>query len=321
MSRVFDALKRAGEERKTAVEVSPDRKAAQADGILDKANERSQTTALTPREILNQESPQPKGNLDVTFPAHTNHNLRPRSWRERLENFLIGSRASRVTSHPLVSLEKNSPAAEQYKILREQIKKMRADSGARCLAVTSPVKRDGKTMVAVNLAAAMALDYEGKILLIDGDLRRPELHNYFGVDPSPGLGDFLAGTSNGNLKSYLRDTFISGFQIIPGGKASHFSSELLAQEKMRSLMEEIRARFPEHQIILDAPPVLSTPDPLVLGRLVDGIVVVVRAGKTPRDYLSKTVQALDSAKVMGVVLNGIKLGTSSKYYSYSTKNS
>jgi capsular exopolysaccharide synthesis family protein len=247
--------------------------------------------------------------------------LRPNPWRERLENILFGWSIGRFTSHPIVALEKDSPAAEQYKILREQVKKLRADTGARCLAVTSPIKSDGKTMVAANLAAAMALDYEGKILLIDCDLRRPEVHRYFGIQPSPGLGDYLSSSANGNLMSYVRDTSIPGFQIFPGGQSSHFSSELLAKEKMKILMQEIRTRFPEHQIILDAPPVLSTPDPLVLGKHVDGIIVVVRAGKTPRDCLSKTVQTLNPAKVLGIVLNGVELGISSKYYYYYNKDS
>jgi len=313
MSRVFDALNRAAEEKQEPVQRSENPSPAsngRIAGLEDASNGASQS-APDSDKTSNVERPR----------LSQSHDSWPRSWREKLENILFGWNTSQFQSRPLVALEKDSSVAEQYKILREQIKKLRADNGVRCLSVTSPVKRDGKTIVAVNLAAAMALDYEGKILLIDGDLRRPEIHHYFGIHSSPGLGDYLSSSANGNLMSYVRDTFIPGFQILPGGKSSHFSSELLAKEKMKTLMQELRERFPEHQIILDAPPVLSTPDPLVLGRHVDGIILVVRAGKTPRDYLVKAVQSLNSAKLLGIVLNGVDTRSSSKYYSYTYHSS
>jgi len=87
---------------------------------------------------------------------------------------------------------------------------------------------------------------------------------------------------------------------------------------MKHVMEEIRNEFPGHQIIIDSPPVLSTPDPIVIARQVDGVLMVVRAGKTPRDFLMKSLQSLNSSKIMGIVLNGADLGIASKYYYYSS---
>jgi protein-tyrosine kinase len=316
MSRVFDALSRAAEERQQPVQKD------------------ESVRWISAEKIPNREDPGPNGSSaaefsgpDGTAKLERSPNLQhgdqwSRSWRERLENILFAWKVSRYQSHPLLALEKGSAVAEQYKILREHVKKLRADTGARCLAVTSPVQRDGKTMVAVNLAAAMALDYEGKILLIDGDLRRPEVHRFFGVDPSPGLGEYLLSSGNGSLMSYLRKTSIPGLQIIPGGKPQKLSSELLARDKMKTLMQEIRVDFPEHQIIFDAPPVLSTPDPLVLGRHVDGILMVIRAGKTPREYLTNAIQSLNSTKILGLILNGVDPRSSSNYsyYSYHSSN-
>jgi Mrp family chromosome partitioning ATPase len=86
---------------------------------------------------------------------------------------------------------------------------------------------------------------------------------------------------------------------------------------MKQVMEAAWAEFPGYHIIIDSPPILSTPDPMVIARHVDGVLLVVRAGKTPRDYLTKALQTLNSNKVMGVVLNGAE-GISSKYYYYST---
>jgi capsular exopolysaccharide synthesis family protein len=243
-----------------------------------------------------------------------------KSWRERLEEWFFGWDLRRYNNYPIVALEKDSPAAEQYKILREQIKRLRAESGLRTFSVTSPVKRDGKTTVAVNLAAVLALDYEEKVLLIDGDLRAPGVHRYFNVSTSPGLADYLSSSSLRGIKSYVQETFLSSLKILPAGKPSDLASELLAKEKMKHVLEEIWTEFPGHQIIIDCPPVLSTPDPLVLARQVDGVLMVVRAGKTPKEFLMKSLQSLNSSKVMGIVLNGAELGIASKYYYYSSTN-
>jgi protein-tyrosine kinase len=255
--------------------------------------------------------------------ASQTHELYPgvitgeKSWSEKIEEWLFGWGLGRHNSYPIVALETESPAAEQYKILREQIKRLRAESGIRSFSITSPVKRDGKTTVAVNLAAVLSLDYEEGVLLIDGDLRAPSIHRCFNAPQSPGLTDYLGAGSKINVKSLIQETFLPGLRILPSGKPSHLSSELLATDRMKQVMEAAWAEFPGYHIIIDSPPILSTPDPMVIARHVDGVLLIVRAGKTPRDYLTKALQTLNSTKVMGVVLNGAE-GISSKYYYYST---
>jgi capsular exopolysaccharide synthesis family protein len=254
----------------------------------------------------------------LSLPVAKNGN---RSWREKLEEAVFGWDLRRYTSYPIVAIDKDSSAAEQYKILREQIKRLRAEAGIRTFAISSPVKRDGKTTVAVNLAAALALDYEEKVLLIDGDLRNPSVHRYLNLQGSPGLADFLGSNHHPAIRDLVKDTFLPSLCVLPAGRPSSFSSELLAKEKMSQAMAEIRTEFSGYQIIIDCPPVLSTPDPLVIAHQVDGVLMVVRAGKTPRDYLIKALQTINSNKVLGVVLNGADLGISSKYYYYSALGS
>jgi len=297
MSRVFDALIRAGEEKhepKSSLWV-PDGEGHS----LEKIN-------------LPSAVPTP-------VPAHTFPGLRPweRSWRERLEELFFGWDLRQYRTHPLVALEKESSAAEQYKILREHVKKLRIETEARSIAVTSPVEGDGKTSVVANLAAATALDSEQHVLLIDADLRSPELHRYFGVPPSPGLADYLKSDSKEDLSNYIQNGFLPNLRIMPAGKPEAPSSELLARLKTRDLMEEIYSRFPGYQVIIDAPPILSTSDPLVLANTVEVIIMVVRAGKTPRKYLLEAVESLNSDKLKGIVLSGIDLGFSSKYHHHS----
>ena len=289
MSRVFEALEKASKE-KTAVRIE------------------------TP---MDQPVP-PKSSVPVNGSAidHPPVGLR-RSWRETTEEFLFGRDLRSYKSYPIIPLEKGSPAAEQYKILREQVRKLRAKANARVISVTSPIKSDGKSMVAANLAAALALEYGDQVLLLDCDLRNPQVHQYFNISRNPGLTDYLsAANNNGNFVNFIQKTSLGALQVLPAGKATGVSSELLATDKMRNLIDEIRLKFPNHQIIIDSPPILSTPDPLILANHVDGIIMVIRAGKTPRDCLAEAVKTLNSNKIMGVVLNGTELGITSKYYYY-----
>lgn len=293
MSRVFEALEKASKER------AAPRIEAPING---------QTT--TPQPAAHK-PPTPTVNGNGT--ARASHN--GKSWRETAEEMLFGRDLRNYKSYPLVATDAGSPAAEQYKILREQVKRLRVQGSARVISVTSPIKRDGKSIVAANLAAALALDYNEHVLLIDCDLRHPQSHQYFGAQVSPGLAEYLTSGSNDILK-YVQQTSLPSLQLLPAGKSVSVAAELLAMDKMQHALGELRAKFPNHQIIIDNPPVLSTADPLILAAQVDGIIMVVRAGKTPRDCLAEALETLKSDKIMGVVFNGADLGVSSKYYYY-----
>ncbi len=286
MSRVSDALERAAEDHahrsRAAEEPRPERQ---------------------PEPTKTYDSPRVEPvKASVTSPPE--FSVPRKSWRERLEEVFFGWDLRRLESHPLVALEKESAAAEQYRILREQVRTLRNGSGAQPISVTSPLKHDGKTMVAVNLALALALGGDEQVLLIDADLRNPDVHKYFGVQRSPGLTDYLTSSSNGNLSSYVRATSFSGLGVIPAGTHSERAAELLGRDRMKSLLGQIRATYPDRQVIIDSPPVLATSDPLVLAREVGGVLMVIRAGRTRREYLKKAIEVLNSPKMMGIVLNG-----------------
>jgi protein-tyrosine kinase len=242
------------------------------------------------------------------------------TWREKLEELFFGWDLRRYSSYPIAALEKESPAAEQYKILREQLRRLRHEAGLRTVAVTSAVKRDGKTTVAVNLAVALALDAEAKVLLIDGDLRAPGVHRYFNLSVSPGLADYLGSNSSAGIQHLVTDTFLPGLRVLPAGKPSAAAAELLTKGRMQRAMDELRAAFPDYQIVIDSPPILPTPDPMVIARHVDGVLLVVRAHKTPRNYVAKSLQFLGAGKIIGIVLNGAELGLASRYYYYYSRN-
>jgi protein-tyrosine kinase len=286
MSRVSDALQRAAEDHahrsRTAEEPRPERQPE-------------------PNKIHGSARVEPIKAPPASAPEFS---VPRKSWRERLEEVFFGWDLRRLESHPLVALEKESAAAEQYRILREQVRTLRNGSGAQPISVTSPLKHDGKTMVAVNLALALALGGDEQVLLIDADLRNPDVHKYFGVQRSPGLTEYLTSSSNGNLSSYVRATSFSGLGVIPAGTHSERAAELLGRDRMKSLLGQIRATYPDRQVIIDSPPVLATSDPLVLAREVGGVLMVIRAGRTRREYLKKAIEVLNSPKLMGIVLNG-----------------
>jgi len=162
-----------------------------------------------------------------------------------------------------------------------------------------------------------ARDVHGGVWRVE---RAPSVHRYFNYDGVQGLTEFLTSNSSGNVKSLVRDTHVNGLRFIPAGKPTRFASELLAKEKMRRLIEDVHSEFPGYMVIIDSPPVLATPDPLVLSRLVDGVIMVIRARKTPKDYLAKALSAFSANKILGVVLNGADLGLGSKYYYYYSSN-
>ena len=310
MSRVFEALSKASYEREQDLREPRDESVLAAYQSTPSENSFSK-----------DEWPVDFNGLNGETRPHTAKSVAvPQSWRERMEEWFFGWDLRRYETHPIVVLEEGSAISEQYKILREQLKRLRTEAGVRSIAITSPVKRDGKTTVSVNLAAAIALEYEEKVILIDADLRAPSVHRYFNDDGTYGLTEFLSSNSLGNIGELVRDTHVSGLRYIPAGKPTRFASELLAKEKMRRLIEEVHSEFPGHMVVIDSPPVLATPDPMVLSRFIDGVVMVIRAGKTPKDYLAKALSSFSSSKILGIVLNGADLGLGSKYYYYYSSN-
>jgi protein-tyrosine kinase len=330
MSKVSNALRRASEEDEKKIAralVEWEQRSDDARNCNSDAYEDVDSTAVAyaasggtvNNRAANGDDLRAGAGIGPSIPILSDAPLKPKyRFKEAIENLLFGWDLARYEAYPLVALGQVGPSGEQYKILREQIKKICGEGGIRSLAVTSPIKGDGKTTVAANLAATMALDYEQNVLLIDADLRSPSLHRYFGVSGTPGLADYLGSNSPAELRSYVQNTNVAGLRILPAGKSSTFSSELLASDRMKTLVREIPAQFPDHQVIFDTSPVLSTSDPLVLGRLVDGLIIVVRAGKTPRGCLAEALTSLGSNKIVGVVLNGAELGMASRYYYYSS---
>ncbi|RKY26911.1 MAG: hypothetical protein DRP79_04095, partial [Planctomycetota bacterium] len=205
-------------------------------------------------------------------------------------------------------------------IATEQIRKLRlrmnttTGERVRTILVTSALAGEGKSTVAANLAVAISQMIGEHVLLVDGDLRRPDLHNFFGLPPKPGLAEYLEYDLD--LSQLLVKTDFDKLTMLQAGKVPANSTELLNSEKMRHLIMEVKSRYPDRYIVVDSPPVLSTPEPDVLGSQVDGIVLVVRAGMTPREMVEDVLLSLNPDKVLGIVMNDVRSGVG-RYYSPS----
>lgn len=192
-----------------------------------------------------------------------------------------------------------SPAAEQYRSLRTRIKNAERGRTMRSILITSPNKGDGKSLTAANLALTMAQEVQHRVLLVDGDLRRPVIDRLFGIPDTPGLTDVLMGGAA------LDDAIVSiathNLSVLPAGPIPSQPAELLGSTAMRRTLDALRTRF--DRIIIDMPPVAPLADVSIALGMADGLLMIVRAGVTPKPAIERALSGLDTAKVLGLVLN------------------
>jgi capsular exopolysaccharide synthesis family protein len=181
---------------------------------------------------------------------------------------------------------------------------MSQDAPLRSLVVTSALPLEGKTTVATNLATSLA-QYGRSTLLVDADLRRPRVHRVFGIDKGVGLTSLMVGDAT--LREAVRSTQIDGLSVLPAGPIPPNPSELLHSAAFGRLKEDLLANF--DWVIFDSPPMGAVTDAAVLAPQVDGVLLVVRAGRTTRDSILSAKKQLDSvsARLVGSVLNDIEL--------------
>lgn len=205
--------------------------------------------------------------------------------------------------------------SEAYRGLRTALLLSSADE-LRVVAITSAGSGEGKTATSTNLAVVMA-QLGRRVLLIDGDLRKPRLHEVFGVSNRTGLVNILAGGEDPNRVT-VAPAEVPNLHLVPSGPAPPNPSELLASDRMRDLLRRARSQF--DFVILDTPPVLAVTDATVIGSHSDGVVLCLRAGKVLREDARTCRDRLlmNDVKILGTVLNRHKetTGAGRKYYYY-----
>jgi len=204
--------------------------------------------------------------------------------------------------------------AENFKLLRAQIMFAKDRKRPRTILITSAAPGDGKTFIAANLAVSIASGIDEHVLLVDCDLRRSNLHAMFGLSRSKGLHEYLIGKKK--LPELLIKTKINKLSLLTAGYPPYNPSELLASGAMKAFLEEIRDRYDDRIIVLDTAPSQVLAEANILSNFVDGIVFVIRSGKTPRAMIRKAIDGLGKEKILGIVFNGDsrERKTYGKYY-------
>jgi capsular exopolysaccharide synthesis family protein len=207
-------------------------------------------------------------------------------------------------------MDKQSPATEAFRLLGVRLRHMQHRRTLKRLLITSTVPKEGKSTVAANLACALAGSTEQKILLLEGDLRRPSLMLMFGLGALPGLCECLQDNHALATSIYCLESM--GLWLLPAGSAPGNALDILQSERLSELMGQLSDWF--DWIIIDSPPVLPLADASVWARLADGVVLVTRKGVTEKQQLQRGLSALDSQKLVGVLLNCSTTASHSDYY-------
>jgi len=219
-----------------------------------------------------------------------------------------------ATKNPLiVQADPHSPRAEAFRTLRTNLQFVDAANHPRSIVFTSSVPGEGKTTTTANLAITMAAG-GARVCVVEGDLRRPRLLEYMGMDGSLGLTNVLIGQAE--LGDVLQQFTDSSVYVVGAGSVPPNPSELLGSAAMIETLRELESRF--DVVIIDTPPLLPVTDAAVLSTIAGGTVVVIGAGRVDRDHLARSLQSLEAVKgrVLGLVLNLVPTKGTDAYYNY-----
>lgn len=192
---------------------------------------------------------------------------------------------------------------EEYAHLHADIERAQRPEGCFVVGVTSALYGEGKTTVAINLAGTMAHNSTARVSLVDGNLRNWDLQNLMNMPAATGLVDLLEGTED-EFAAILRRTHMENLSVVPAGRAAVNPARLIRSPMMDRVFETLRAT--NEYVVVDLAPVLPIADTKSMARLVDALVMVVRAGKTAREVVARAIETVGSDRVIGVVLNGAK---------------
>ena len=299
-------------------------------GKIFKALEKSQHSIENGQDVVD-DSIDTKPSPDVHDPVHDQtHNQthdpihNPIYNRAAREN---ESEAITINIDPMLvtGLKPQSVEAEQFRRLKNNILFPEKGNPPRCIMITATAPGEGKSFVAANLAISIAQNIDEHVLLLDCDLRSPSIDAMFGFDHIQGLSEYLSEAKP--LSSLLVKTFLNKLTLLPSGKIPPNPSELLSSEQMRRLIHEVKLRYTDRYIIIDTPPPYLTSETNAISRQVDGIIIVIKQGKTQKKDVLNLIDIYGKEKILGVVYNFAKKKTGYGYgkhgygkYGYGVKD-
>jgi len=242
-----------------------------------------------------------------------------KAWEKPKKSFGPKTADGAFSEQQLVSFyQPKSLGAEQFRKLRTYLLQLNIQGPPKTIMVTSATSGEGKTFVSANIAAGLARELHAHALLVDCDLRIPSLGNLFGFSNGLGLSDYLR--DGRKIADLLLKTGIEKLSLLPGGNVPENPTELVGSKKMEDLVHELKSRYNDRYVIFDSTPLLATSESEVLSKLVDGIIIVVKAGVTPRETVKQALSSLEKEKILGFVLNYVEFrsrGLHSRYFGSS----
>ncbi len=209
----------------------------------------------------------------------------------------------------------NSLVSEQYRMMRTNLKTYAEKEGGKVFLISSSIHGEGKTLSSVNLALSMAEIENARVALIDGDLRRGKVADYLGLGKGlPGLADVLSGDIR--MKQAFVKNSLDNLLIMPRGKIIKNTSELVASQKFRMFVAEVRRHF--DYVLIDSPPILSVVDASLMAPETDGLFMVIQSRKTPKPVLSQAHHLFGQAgvKMLGYILTNVEYQSADTRYYY-----
>jgi capsular exopolysaccharide synthesis family protein len=318
MSQIFDALQRSEAERN-----GKDSATARVTDLLEIAERHAAVSrsrgehptlsnvqfkvdsAVTTEET--KDDTRPVG--EVELPASKSVLIPEEESADNLLQCETLSISASATGH-LVSLpDSESPAGEAFHLLGVRLRHLRRQRPLKKILITSTIPQEGKSLVAANLACTLAMRTQQKVLLLEGDVRRPTQSKIFGIPNAPGICEWLTGQKS-LLKSMYR-LEVAGIWIFPAGSSTGNSLELL-QSGVTPMMEQLSKWF--DWVVIDSPPILPLADTSVWTSVADGTILVTRQGTTQKRQLQRGLEALGNHKLIGAILNSATGATNSDYY-------
>jgi len=314
MSRIHEALKRAAQENAKRTTLEP-----QATIIEEvESAGRSVEDAVKPKAEENRKvSEQPV--VPVVPPRPVLRHAPVQSFDEILKNCShpTWNLDPRINVFSETTLDKGS--AERFRTLRSRLTQIASSRKLNRILITSSLPVEGKTFVALNLAQSMARQVNRRVLLIDADLRAPRVHIAMGAPSTPGLTEYLQGDTD--ELGIIQQGQEGNLCMIPCGMEAPNPSELLSNERLVKLFDWASNWF--DWVLIDSPPTLPVHDASALADHCDGVLFIVRAGKTDYELAEKAVSEFRKKNLLGVVLNGVEKGEiySDYYYDYDSSKS
>jgi len=210
----------------------------------------------------------------------------------------------------LVSVaEEESLGAEKFRFLAVRLRQLRQSRPLKRILITSTIPQEGKSTISTNLACTLARRKNQKTLLLEGDLRRPNIANQFGIGKLPGLCEWLGGQTE-SINIYKLESL--GLWVLPAGATPQNPLELMQSGKLSLLMEKLESWF--DWIVIDSPPVLPLADTSLWSRLADGILLVTRKDTTEKQQLKRGLEAIEKSKLLGALVNSSANAAHADYY-------